>query len=78
MKMSDGFYEKIKNSSDNVKLEKNKDAENGKMILNVSVLLKNGDVSEFGAQLDEINKREGVSVRFVGPFAPYSFVSEGK
>ena len=78
MKMSDGFYEKIKNSSDNVKLEKNKDAENGKMILNVSVLLKNGDVSEFGAQLDEINKREGVSVRFVGPFAPYSFVSGEK
>ena len=77
-KMSDEFYEKIKNSSEAVRIEKNRDAEDRKMILNASVLLKNGNVKAFGAQLDEINKREGVSVRFVGPFAPYSFVSEGK
>ncbi|PJB22178.1 MAG: hypothetical protein CO114_01490 [Euryarchaeota archaeon CG_4_9_14_3_um_filter_38_12] len=76
--MSDEFYEKIKNSSEAVRIEKNRDAEDRKMILNASVLLKNGNVKAFGAQLDEINKREGVSVRFVGPFAPYSFVSEGK
>ena len=76
-KMSDEFYEKIKNSSDDVKTGKNKDAEDKKMILNLSVLLKDENVNSFGAQLDEINKREGVSVRFVGPFAPYSFVSEG-
>ena len=77
-KMSDEFYEKIKNSSEAVRIVKNRDAEDRKMILNASVLLKNGNVKAFGAQLDEINKREGVSVRFVGPFAPYSFVSEGK
>jgi len=76
-KMSDEFYEKIKNSSEAVRIEKNRDAEDKKMILNLSVLLKDENVNSFGAQLDEINKREGVSVRFVGPFAPYSFVSEG-
>lgn len=76
-KISDEFYEKIKNSSDDVKTGKNKDAEDKKMILNLSVLLKDENVNLFGAQLDEINKKEGVSVRFVGPFAPYSFVSEG-
>lgn len=76
-KIFDEFYEKIKNSSDDVKTGKNKDAEDKKMILNLSVLLKDENVNLFGAQLDEINKREGVSVRFVGPFAPYSFVSEG-
>lgn len=72
-KMFDEFYEKIKNFSDAVRIEKNK---NEKMILNASVLLKNGDDRAFGAQLDEINKRRGISVRFVGPFAPYSFVSD--
>lgn len=76
-KISDEFYEKIKNYSDDVKTGKNKDSEYKKMILNLSVLLKDENVNLFGAQLDEINKKEGVSVRFVGAFAPYSFVSEG-
>lgn len=76
-KMFAEFHEKIKNSSDAAKIEKNKDTKDGKrMILNTSVLLKNENVKALGAQLDEINKRKGVSVRFVGPFAPYSFVSD--
>jgi len=74
-KMSDEFYEKIKNSSDDVRVEKNNDGKSGRMILNVSVLLKNESIKMFGDMLDEINKRKGISVRFVGPFAPYSFVS---
>lgn len=73
-KMFDDFYKKIKNSSDDVKNGKNRDAEDKKMILNASVLLKNENVKMFGDKLDEIGKKEGVSVRFVGPFAPYSFV----
>lgn len=76
-KMFAEFHEKIKKSSDTAKIEKNKDTKDGKrMILNASVLLKDENVKALGAQLDEINKRKGVSVRFVGPFAPYSFVSD--
>jgi len=30
---------------------------------------------ELGEELDEINKMQGFSVRFTGPWPPYSFVS---
>ncbi|MFA5772553.1 MAG: GvpL/GvpF family gas vesicle protein [Thermoplasmata archaeon] len=72
----DEFYTKIKKGSIDTRIEKNKDTQNEKrMILNVSVLLKNENIKAFGDDLEKINKKEGVSIRFVGPFAPYSFVS---
>jgi hypothetical protein len=76
-KLFDDIYRKIKKYSDGVRIEKNKNAlDEKRMILNASILLKNENVRIFGDKLDEINKKEGVSVRFVGPFAPYSFVSD--
>lgn len=74
-KLFEEFYERIKNCSDAARMEKIKNADDGKlMILNASVLLKNENVKLFGDVLDDINGRKNISVRFVGPFAPYSFV----
>lgn len=70
------FYEAIKIYAHDIRVEKTKktDDEGLKMLLNVSCLLSGEQSEELGEALEEIDKRKGFSVRYTGPWPPYSFV----
>lgn len=44
------------------------------MLLNLSCLVARESVNELGEELDMINRLEGFSVHFSGPWPPYTFV----
>jgi len=70
------FYSRTKKHVDDIRVEKTKKADEGsQMIMNLSCLVYVDKYKELGEELDEINKMEGLSVRFTGPWPPYSFVS---
>ena len=69
------FYERIKECTEDIRVEKlKKEEEPWQMLMNVSCLAFKKDVEVLGDELDKINSREGFSVRFTGPWPPYSFV----
>jgi len=70
------FYARIKKHVDDIRVEKTKKTDQGsQMIMNLSCLVYIDKYRELGEELDEINKMDGFSVRFTGPWPPYSFVS---
>ena len=72
------FYHRIKQYADDVRVEKVKKAEEDKqMLANLSCLVSKANYEGLGEELDKILQIEGVSVRFTGPWPPYSFVSPG-
>jgi len=69
------FYSRIRKHADEVCVEKTKKAEPGwQMLMNLSCLVCKDKYTELGEELDNINRLEGFSVRFTGPWPPYSFV----
>lgn len=69
------FYNRIKKHTTDIRVEKTKKAEQGlQMILNLSCLVHKDKYPDLGEELDSINQMEGFSVRFTGPWPPYSFV----
>ena len=69
------FYEKIKDVAEDVRVDKcHKTSDDRKMLLNVSCLLNDRQVESLGEMLDDITGQEGFSVRYTGPWPPYSFV----
>lgn len=70
------FYGRIKKHVEEIKVEKTKktDEKDKMMIMNLSCLVTNDKYRELGAELEEIDKEEGFSVRFTGPWPAYSFV----
>ena len=69
------FYERIKRCGDEIKVEKTKKLEEGKqMLMNLSCLLTKEKSKVLGDELEKIDNMEGFSVRFTGPWPPYSFV----
>jgi hypothetical protein len=70
------FYTRIKKCVDDLKVEKTKKAEKDKqMLLNLSCLVGKNGYKDLGEELEKINKMDGFSVRFTGPWPPYSFVN---
>ncbi len=69
------FYSEIKKCCGDTKIEKNKKIEGKQMLMNLSCLVEKNKVQELGKELDKINKQEGFSVRFTGPWPAYSFVT---
>lgn len=68
------FYLRIKKYADDIKVEKIKKVkEDEQMLMNLSCLVFGDKEKELGEELDKINKMEGFSVRFTGPWPPYSF-----
>jgi len=49
-----------------------------KLVLGLSCLVSDGKVEKLGEVLRQINEQEGFSVRFTGPWAPFSFVRLNK
>ncbi len=69
------FYHRIRIHADDIRVEKTKKAEQGlQMLLNLSCLVDRYRYMLLGAELDKINEMKGFSVRFTGPWPPYSFV----
>jgi len=69
------FYGRIKEYTDEIKIEKLKAVEEQRqMLMNVSCLADKKNVKALGDELDKINNMEGFFVRFTGPWPPYSFV----
>lgn len=71
------FYSRIKKYVDDIRVEKTKKVEEGQMLMNLSCLVYKDKTSELGEELGKINKMDGFSVRFTGPWPPYSFVTPG-
>lgn len=70
------FFSRIKKHIDDIRVEKTKKTDQGsQMIMNLSCLVDIDKYRELGEELDEINKIEGFSVRFTGPWPPYTFVN---
>jgi len=73
------FYARIKEHVDEIVVEKTKRIEEDKqMLMNLSCLVRKDKVEELGEELEGIEGMEGFSVRFTGPWSPYSFVTPGK
>lgn len=69
------FYQRIRRHVDSIVVEKTKPGDqNRQMIMNLSCLLSRDKSTELGEELENINILEGFSVRFTGPWPPYSFV----
>ena len=70
------FYERIKPHADDLRVEKTKktEDENMQMLLNLSCLLSKDGSKRLGDELEKIDALEGFSVRYTGPWPPYSFV----
>ncbi|NPU88100.1 GvpL/GvpF family gas vesicle protein [Methanothrix sp.] len=67
------FYEKIRSNAEDIKVEKVRKSDGGMaMMMNLSVLAS--DESALGHVLDGIAAEPGITVRFTGPWQPYSFV----
>jgi len=70
------FYERIRSKVEDIKVEKTKktDEKDQQMIMNLSCLVSTDKYKELGEELEEIDREEGFSVRFTGPWQTYSFV----
>jgi hypothetical protein len=70
------FYTKIAGWAEKVIVEKTRKQDAEKvMLLNLSCLVAKDKVAGLGDELEKINKMEGFSVHFSGPWPPYSFVA---
>jgi len=70
------FYQRIKRCADDVVVEKTKKVKDKVMLLNLSCLVAEERVEDLGEELERIDGTEGFSVRFTGPWPPYSFVNK--
>lgn len=70
------FYERIKPCVEDLRVEKTRktEDENKQMLMNLSCLLPKNGSKKVGDELEEIVSLEGFSVRYTGPWPPYSFV----
>lgn len=70
------FFSLISQQCSDVRVEKVKKPEGARhMLMNLSCLLEQDRVPALGEALDEIERQGGFTVRFTGPWPPYSFVS---
>lgn len=70
------FYRSIRGSVEDVRIERvRREAPPRHMLLNLSCLQAKGQTTALGTVLQGIAATKGFSVRFTGPWPPYSFVS---
>ena len=71
------LYGRIKQHTDDIVVEKTKKVDKDRMmLLNLSCLVAKEKVEGLGEELEKINGLEGFSVRFTGPWPPYSFLAK--
>ena len=71
------FYSRIKQHTEDIVVEKTKKVGKDRMmLLNLSCLVAKEKIDSLGEELEKINNMEGFSIRFTGPWPPYSFVAK--
>ena len=69
------FYKKIKANVEDIKIEKTKNnTPDQQMIMNLACIMPRANHHLLGDALEKIDQMESFSVRFTGPWPPYSFV----
>ena len=69
------FYKRIKENTEEIKIERVNKVEGGKqMLMNLSCLLYKKNYKNFKKVLDETCNEDGFSIHSTGPWPPYSFV----
>lgn len=69
------LYEQIKAQVEDIFVEKTKRKQgNTQMLMNLSCLVPKDRCGYVGEELEKISSMNGLSVRFTGPWPPYSFV----
>jgi len=70
------LYERIKPCVKDLRVEKTRKTgdENKQMLMNLSCLISKEGSKRLGEELEKIEALEGFSVRYTGPWPPYSFV----
>lgn len=72
------LYGRVRRYTDDIRVEKTKKAGPGlQMIMNLSCLVSGEVYAGLAEELDGIDRMEGLSVRFTGPWPPYSFAGGG-
>ena len=71
------FFERIKPHVSEIKVEKTKKGEppSRQMLMNLACLLPQSQSNHLGEVLEDIEKSDGFSVHYTGPWPPYSFAS---
>lgn len=70
------FYQRIQQQVAELRVEKTKKMDEEKqMLVNLSCLVDMERYKALGEELEKIEQMDGFSVRFTGPWPPYSFVS---
>ena len=69
------FYHRIKGCVAEVKVERTKEVVDKQMLINLSCLVPRGRTGSLADELEKINSEDGFSVRFTGPWPPYSFAT---
>ncbi len=73
---SGDFYEAIRSSVDDVKVDSLKNGEGDqRMLLNLSCLTQKENVPLLSKTLERINSVRNISVKFTGPWPAYSFMT---
>ena len=73
------FYSMVKKCTEDIVIGKTKKVEGNKqMIMNLSCLVSTDNVTKLGEELEKMENKDGVSLRFSGPWAPFSFVTPEK
>lgn len=71
------FYGRIRQHTDDIVVEKTKKVDRDRvMLLNLSCLVAREEVKGLAEELEKINNTDDCSVRFTGPWPPYSFVAK--
>jgi hypothetical protein len=71
------FYGRIRQHTDDIVVEKTKKVDRDRvMLLNLSCLVAREEVKSLAEELEKINNTDDCSVRFTGPWPPYSFVAK--
>ena len=70
------FYERIKPCVEDLRVEKTRktEDENKRMFMNLSCLISEEGSKRLGEELEKIEALDDFSVRYTGPWPPYSFV----
>jgi len=68
------FYDSMKEHAEDVWVEKPKKVRGKQMLMNLSLLIRKGEVEALGRLLGKVKEMKGLEVRFTGPWPPYSFV----
>lgn len=71
------FYDSVRGCVDDIRVERTMKSKELQMLANFSCLATPVQSKQLGEELEKIKSMEGFTVRYTGPWPPYSFVTGG-